>query len=154
LGVHKNPLYATLHKRSPMPPPFNPSINLPINAQYYQPSVFDISALTLGVSTTVTTSVNHNYVIGQTIRLHIPAACGSYQLSGQQGQVISIPAADEVVVNINSTQANAFIPNPPDAPTLPQICAIGDVNSGSINSSGRSNTGTFVPGSFINISPA
>lgn len=120
-----------------MPPPFNPSINLPINAQYYQPSVFDISALTLGTSTTVTTSVNHNYVIGQTVRLHIPVAYGSSQISGQQGIVTSVPGVTQVVVAIDSTLANSFIASPSYGPTPPQICAIGDVNSGPINSTGE-----------------
>jgi hypothetical protein len=31
---------------------------------------------------------------------------------------------------------------------------VGNINTGSINSSARSNTGTFIPGSFIDISPA
>jgi len=137
-----------------MPPPFNPSINLPINAQYYQPSVFDISALTLGVSTTVTTSVDHNYVVGQSIRLHIPVAYGSSQLSGQQGYVTSIPSVTQVVVDIDSTLANSFIASPSYGPTPPQICAIGDTNSGPINANGSNSTGTFISGSFINISPA
>lgn len=137
-----------------MPPPFNPSINLPINSQFYQPSLFDISALTLGTTTTVTTSVNHNYVIGQVVRLHIPVAYGSSQISGQSGNVINIPAANQVVVTIDSTLANAFIPSPAHGPTPPQIAAIGDVNSGPINSTGSLNQGTFIPGSFINIGPA
>jgi len=34
-----------------------------------------------------------------------------------------------------------------------QILAIGDVNQGAINSLGRRNNGTFIPGSFIDISP-
>jgi len=37
--------------------------------------------------------------------------------------------------------------------TEPQIIAIGDNNSGSINSNGRTNLGTTIPGAFRNISP-
>src|SRR5579872_6821588 len=85
-----------------------PESNPPINPQYYLPSVFTISALVLGSSTTVTTSVNQNYVVGQLVRLLIPESYGSFQLNGQTGYVTSIPAANQVVVNINSTQANAF----------------------------------------------
>lgn len=137
-----------------MPPPFNPSINLPINAQYYQPSVFDISALALGTSTAVTTSVDHNYVVGQAVRLHIPVAYGSSAISGQQGYVTSIPSVTQVVVNIDSTLANSFIASPSYGPTPPQICAIGDVNSGPLNADDTDKQKTFIPGSFINISPA
>lgn len=134
--------------------PIAPENNPPINPQYYQPRSFDISNIALGVSTTVTTSVNHDYVIGQLIRLLIPSTYGSFQLNQQQGYVISIPAPNQVVVNIDSSHnINAFIANPSYGPTLPQILALGDINTGVINAQGRSSTGTFIPGSFIDISP-
>ncbi len=37
--------------------------------------------------------------------------------------------------------------------TKSQILAIGNINSGNLNASGNVNTGVFIPGSFINISP-
>jgi hypothetical protein len=133
--------------------PIAPERNPPINPQYFVPRAFFISALTLGPTTTVTTSVNHNYVIGQEVRLLIPETFGSYQLNEQHGLVVLIPAPNQVVVTIDSRLANTFVPTPAYGPTLPQIIAIGDQNSGPINASGRSPTGTFIPGSFINISP-
>lgn len=135
------------------PGPIAPENNPPINPQYYQPRVFFISALVLGQNTTVTTTVNHNYVVGQTIRLLIPPTFGSFQLNGQQGEVIMIPTPNQVTVNINSTNANAFIASPAFRQTPAQIIAIGDVNSGIISSTGRSIPSTNIPGAFINISP-
>ena len=132
--------------------PIAPESNPVITPQYYQPSVFAISAITLGATTTITTAVNHNYVIGQVIRLLIPSSYGSFQLNGQQGNIIAIPSPDQVTVTINSTKANAFVIGSTTTPA--QIVAIGDVNSGPINSQGRVNNGTFIPGSFIDISPA
>jgi hypothetical protein len=132
--------------------PIAPESNPPIMPQYYLPSVFTISAITLGSTTTITTSVDHNYVIGQSIKLLIPSAYGSFQLNGQTGNVIAIPAANQVTVNINSIQSNAFVIGPTTTPA--QIIAIGDVNTGPINAQGRMNNGTFIPGSFIDISPA
>lgn len=140
--------------QSPFPGPIAPQNNPPINPQYYQPSQFFISAISLGVTTTITTSVNNNYAVGQVVRLLIPPTYGTYQLNEQTAQVINIPAANQVTLNINSKGYNAFIPSPAYGPTKPQIIAIGDVNSGVINASGRSSTGTFIPGSFIDISPA
>jgi hypothetical protein len=133
--------------------PIAPENNPPINPQYYQPSVFNISALSYGVMTTVTTAVDHNYVVGQQVRLLIPSPYGAQQLNEQEGTVISIPASDQVVVNINSIGTNPFISVPFYGPTPPQITAIGDINSGQINSNGATNTITYVSGSFINISP-
>lgn len=131
--------------------------NLPIEAQFYQPSRFVISGITEGSTTTITATTSMNYVIGQFVRLLIPKAYGAYGLNNQTGMVIALPAGNQVTLNITSTNIDAFIPSPTISTggdtTLPQIIAIGDFNSGQINASGRSNLGTFIPGSFINISP-
>lgn len=201
--------------------------NVPIHSEYYIPSRFVISAITLGQTTTVTTSTAHDYVIGQQVRLIIPVRYGSYQLNEAFGYVISIPTTSSVVVNIISAKVDAFIANPYTATItnitkatnavitannnltgtsiiisgvsgMPQInglvglvvarsatsitvninssgfttygsggvatlynvpqdqaqiMAIGDVNTGAVNSQGRINNSTFIPGSFIDISP-
>jgi hypothetical protein len=132
--------------------PIAPESNPPINPQYYKPSVFTITAITLGNITTVTTSVSHNYVIGQSIRLLIPPSYGSFQLNGQQGNVIAIPSVNQVTCSINSSNSNAFVIGPTTTPA--QIIAIGDVNTGPINANGPSQSSTFIPGSFQDISPA
>lgn len=130
-----------------------PERNPPINPEYYQPRRYQIEDITLGVTTLVTTTVDHDYVIGQTVRLLVPNVYGSYQISGQQGQVVSIPASDEVIVNINSIGSNPFISMPSYGPNPPQILAIGDVNSGYISNNGPNVPSVTIPGSFINISP-
>lgn len=127
--------------------------NLPIEPQFYAPSKYDISAITLGQTTTITTSEDHNYVVGQNIRTIIPLNYGTYQLNGRQALVISLPAADQVEINIDSKLYDSFISNPAGQKTPAQIIPIGDFNSGNINSSGRINNKTFIPGSFVNISP-
>lgn len=136
---------------SPFPGPVSPYNNVPINAQYYEPSQFFISAIALGQTTLVTTTVDHNYVVGQSVRLVIPYFNGTSQLNEQQGLVISIPNTNQVIINIDSSRYSLFKTS--TYPTQPQILAIGDINSGNINTSGNVNTGTFIPGSFINISP-
>ena len=131
--------------------PIAPERNPPIMPQYFQPSRFVITALSYGLSTTVTTSVNHNYVIGQEIRLLIPFTYGANPLNEQSGIVTSLPSANQVVVNINSLNANAFVSSPSYGPTKPQIVAIGDVNTGPTNT-GRTGNQTYINGSFLNIS--
>lgn len=125
--------------------------NLPIEAQYYQPSRFVISAITLGTTTLVTMTIATNYLIGQAVRFIIPPSFGTRQLNEQQGLVISIPEPNQVVVNIDSSKYDAFIAS--SATTQAQIMAIGGVNSGSINANGNQNTATNIPAAFINISP-
>ena len=136
----------------PFPGPVAILNNLPINAEFYQPSQFFISNITLGLTTIVTTTVNHNYVIGQLVRLIIPPQFGCRQLNEQQGLVLSIPASNQVELNINSNQnVDAFTAS--NAKTQPQILAIGDNNQGIISATGPIIPSTNIPGSFINISP-
>lgn len=133
--------------------PVPPYSNVNIAPQNYQPNVFVISAIMLGVTTTVTTTNDLNYTIGQTVRLIIPPENGCRQLNGISGNVISIPAANQVQIDINSSQnVDPFIAtaNPRENP---QIVAIGDVNNGFINANGSKNQTTFIQGSFINVSP-
>ncbi len=132
-------------------PPIPPYQNLPIREDYYEPSRFVITAISLGKSTLVTTEINNNYVIGQQIRLLIPSSFGTYQLNGATGYVISIPTLNQVEIDIDSSQMDAFKSS--SNPTLPQIIAIGDINQGVISNVGPNVPSTAIPGSFINISP-
>jgi hypothetical protein len=126
--------------------------NLPIEPQFYAPSLFFISNISLGQTTTVTTTVDANYVIGQLCRLIIPPTFGCRQLNEATGLVIDIPMTNQVVLQIDSSQnVDPFVSSL--ATTQPQILPIGDVNSGAINANGRQPTSTFIPGSFIDISP-
>lgn len=132
--------------------PIAPENNPPINPQYYLPGVFNIAAITNGPSTLVTTTVNHNYVIGQEVRFLISQLYQERQLNEQSGIVTAIPNPNQIVVNIDSSLFDTFVPNTTSGSTQPQVVAIGDVNSGPINI-GRSGNTTFIAGSFIDISP-
>jgi len=134
----------------PPTPAYN---NPPIEPQYFQPSKFEIAAITLGPTTTVTTSSAHNYVPGQLVRLLIQPEYGSFQLNEQLGYVIAVPTTTEVTLDIFSKGVNPFIPSPIYGPTPPQVVAVGDKNSGVISTTGRSVPTTTIPGSFQNISP-
>lgn len=130
----------------PRPPFSNPNIE----PEDYDPSVFDISSITKGEVTLVQTSIDHNYVIGQIVRFIIPKNFGIRQLNGKAGIVIAIPADDQVEVEINSLKFDDFVSG---TGTPAQIKAIGDVNSGISTVSNAKDIQTFIPGSFINVSP-
>ena len=140
---------------SPISGPIAYLNNVPINPQWYSPRKQFIINIDLGQTTTVTMDTkgaNTEFVIGQTCRLIIPPANGCRQLNESQGNVISIIEPNQVVLNIDSSQnIDPFVSNA--GTTQPQILAIGDVNQGAINSNGRMQNGTFIPGSFIDISP-
>jgi hypothetical protein len=143
----------------PLIGPQAPERNPPIEPQYFQPSWFPITAISYGVNTTITTGtsfgVSNNYVVGQLVRLLIPFPFGAQQLNEQEGYVIGIPGADQVLLNINtSVNYDPFISSPLRSTTPASIVAVGDINSGSINASGRTNNGLSPLGTFTNISPS
>lgn len=132
--------------------PIPPYSNVPIESDFYQPSRFVISNITLGQTTVVTTTSNNNYVIGQEVKLIIPASFGCYQLNGLTGFVLSIPIATQVEISINSSRnVDQYIAA--TSTQSPQILAIGDINQGIISTSGPIVPETNIPGAFINISP-
>lgn len=132
--------------------PIPPYQNVPIEPQFYKPSQYFISAIALGCVTVVTTTVNHNYAIGQLVRLLIPNGFGTRQLNEMVGYVISIPAMNQVTLDLNSSFADPFLLNTA-MNTQPQIVAVGDVNTGVLNPNGRTLEILTIPGSFENISP-
>lgn len=125
--------------------------NLPINAQNYEPNSFLISNITLGFPTIVTATKNMNFVIGQLVRLLITPFNGCIQLNQQTGYVVTIPAQNQVGINISSTGAQPFVSTSSHI-QQPQIVPVGDINNGVANSS-RMNQQINIPGSFINVSP-
>jgi hypothetical protein len=124
--------------------------NIPIEAQYYQPSKYFITAITLGQTTIVTTALNNDFDVGQLCRILIPFGYGSRELHTLTGYMISQPAPNQVELNIDSTQFTPFSVGP--GTELPQLIPIGDINTGAINTNPK-NMQTFINGSFINVSP-
>jgi hypothetical protein len=135
------------------PGPTPPESNPPINPQYYAPRRYVISDIYLGPTTSVTTTIDNDYVVGQLVRLIIPFGYGSNQLNNQEAYVIDIPTDDTVILDIDSQNYDYFNPSFTGNLTLPQIIAIGDIGNGTTNGTGNVNESTFIPGSFINISP-
>jgi hypothetical protein len=125
--------------------------NVAVNPQYFKPRAFAISAIALGVTTTITTVLDMDYVIGQEVRLLIPPGDGCRLLNQTTSFVIALPSANQVTLNINSIGNDSF--NSTNTMQSAQIVAVGDVNTGAVNEEGRRNNITYVPGAFRNISP-
>ena len=128
-----------------------PERNPAIQPQNFLPSRFTISTLTLGVQTSVTTDVDHNYCIGQLTRILIPWPFGCRQADEALGYVTSIPASNQVVIDIDSSQWDLFIDTPRYYSTPAQIMAVGDNNSGQIMAA-NGFPPVYIDGSFQNIS--
>jgi hypothetical protein len=116
----------------------------------YEPGVAFISAISTGTTTTVTTTDPHNFVVGQEIGFRIPSAYGTTQLNELPNNTIpgspvyyyvtAVNSNTQFVCNANSTGYTAFATNQTVASmvgqSLPQVVAVGDVNSGGTAYSG------------------
>ncbi len=142
----------------------------------YSPGVSFISALTLGSTTTVTTTEPHNFVVGQEVAFRIPSQWGTIQLNSQNnprvpsspvyGFVTTVSSSTSFVVNIDSSfftpfNTNVAISSVPGL-SFPQVLAVGDVNTGGVAYSGAALypsplvngfstiNGPAISGSFVN----
>jgi len=157
--------------------PAGASVRKVLNPFLYAPGRSIITALTLGSATTVDTTAPHNFVVGQEVAFRIPTAWGTYQLNSLPnetipgspiyGYVTSVTDANTVVVDIDSSAYTAFNSNQLASPIsgmqLPQIVAVGDVNTGGmpitatsslypapIVNGARTVNGPAIQGAFVN----
>lgn len=98
----------------------------------FKPAMRLITAITQNVFTTVTTSFDHGYTTGLTVRINIPPACGMEQLDGFVGD-ITVTGATTFTLDIDSTYFQPFAipaaPYPIWADTCAQVIPIGENNS-------------------------
>ncbi len=116
----------------------------------YFPGDKFISSITLNTPanyTTIKTTSQHQYQVGQEVAFRIPTNWGTYQLNSLPntlipgspiyGYVVSVTDALTFVVNINSFGYTAFNPNQTFASypqeKWPQVVAVGDVNTGGVS---------------------
>lgn len=130
-------------------PPYN---NPPINPEWYKPRSYIIQSITRGPTTIVQTVLNHDYVVGQQVKMIMFLPQRGWQFNNQTAFVISIPSVDEVEIGINSVDYNDFVYSPGYGKNKSQIIAIGSNNSGSLNPDGRFTALLTNPGAFQNIS--
>lgn len=85
---------------------------------------------TTGTTNTVrvTTSVSHGYTVGQEIRLHIPAICGSIELDNIVGTVVAVPSMGAFDLDVVDNTITAFtFPTAAQVPcTFPQAVPVGE----------------------------
>ena len=131
-----------------------------LNPFLYAPGVAMIAAIATGVTTVVTTTAPHNFVVGQEVGFRIPSLWGTTQLnslpnntipgSPMYGFVTIVNSATQVTVNIDSSAYTAFNSNQTVASvpglSFPQVFAVGDVNTGGFVYSG----GVYYPSPTVN----
>ena len=131
-----------------------------LNPFLYAPGTAFIEAISLGSTTTVTTTAPHNFVVGQEVGFRIPSAWGTTQLNTLPNNIIpgsplyyyvtSVTSSTQFVCNAVSSSFTAFNTNQTVASvpglSFPQVFAAGDVNTGGVQYSG----GKLYPSPVVN----
>lgn len=73
----------------------------------YEPSMRIISNITNAKYALVTTTFDHDFVSGNTVRLHVPNKFGMTQADKHQG-IIYVTSPITFTISIDTTQFNAF----------------------------------------------
>ena len=130
----------------------------------YLPEDNFISAITTGATTTVTTTMYHNFEVGQEVAFRIPSLWGTTQLNSLPniltpgkpfyGYVVSVTDNWTFVCNINSNSFTAFNVFNVDAAAVPtnvtyaQVLSVGDVNTGGVSIGTYDNTTLYPSPTF------
>jgi hypothetical protein len=94
---------------------------IPFNPIYY-PSKRSIVNITRAANAVVTTSVNHNYVAGMSVRLSVPAQFGMTQADGLLVNIRSVTAGT-FTIDLDTTAFSAFVfPAAAAVPFTPASC--------------------------------
>jgi hypothetical protein len=92
----------------------------------FQPANRQVTAITNADAALVTTSFDHNYIVGTIVRFFIPNGYGMDQLHLQQGAILTVPTTDTFTVDIDTRDYTPFAV--PASPTqYAQVTAIGEV---------------------------
>lgn len=128
--------------------PTPPFTNPPIQPQFYVPNYFVISDITPGLRTLVTTTSTYNFFLGQLVRFLISQDSGTRELNNVTALIDELVSPTEFYVRLELTNSTPFVF---DSNSPSYVLAIGDNNSGAINSN-RQQQQLFIDGSFRNIS--
>jgi hypothetical protein len=94
---------------------------IPFDPLYY-PTRRYIVNITQAASGVVTTSVNHGYVVGQSVRLYVPSQFGMTQANGILVNITAVTAST-FTISLTTTGFSAFVyPGAAAVPFTPAIC--------------------------------
>jgi len=82
---------------------------VPFNPRYYPPNRY-ITSISRAASAVITLSVQHNFTVGQEVRIICPSAFGMTQINNLLGVITAVGTAAQntITVNIDSSGFNAF----------------------------------------------
>ena len=106
---------------------YRPSVAFPT----FQLAMRVISNITQSPIANVTTTINHQYIVGTIVRFDMPLGTGMPQINQQVGTILTIPTPTTFTVSIDTTQYDPFVGSPTFPPAYagdPQVVPIAENN--------------------------
>ncbi len=96
----------------------------------YKPAMRVIAGITNAPQCTVTTTVDHGYIVGTIVRLDVPPSGGMIQANQKTGTILQVPSTTTFVMDLNTTLFDVFsVPSVfPPAYNDSQVVPIGEDN--------------------------
>lgn len=96
----------------------------------FQPALRIISSITNANPAKVKTTLAHDYITGEIVRLKIPKGFGMPRANNLLG-VVTITSEDEFTINIDTSRFESFSPPFPLPPpfTCAQVIPVGEISS-------------------------
>jgi len=91
----------------------------------YQPAMRVITAITKSNPATVTTSIDHDYITGEIVRLVIPLANKMWQANGRTG-TITVTGGATFTIDVDTTFFDSFVV---PAVNEAQVIPVGEINA-------------------------
>jgi hypothetical protein len=118
----------------------------------FYPFVCGISAISpQGAKTLVTTSINHQFVVGNQVFFQIPPQWGMRQLNGLTSYVSAIPAPNQITVVLNTSTFDPFVvptPGPFIVIDPAMVLPSGNQNTGQLYAGGVPLLPIEIPGAY------
>ena len=86
---------------------YTPSFSL--TSPVYMPAMRVIAGISNGFPATVTTTVNHGYIVGTIVRLDIAPTGGMLQANQMTGTILSVPTLTTFTLSIDTTNFDTFV---------------------------------------------
>ena len=98
----------------------------------YQPAMRLVSDITIGNNPTITTTIDHEYLVGLIVRLYVPALFGMIQVDQVTGSITSVPTSSSFILSIDTSGFDTFVVPDPEPWYLNKyalVVPIGEDNS-------------------------
>ena len=98
----------------------------------FQQAMRLVTDVTNAIEPTVTTSFGHDYAVGLIVRIAVPSEFGMIQLHNKVGTILEVPTTDTFVIDIDTSNFDAFIDPVPEPWYLNDyavVTPVGEINS-------------------------